>query len=383
MEKVISGGRVPIKMWLKNVEESALVQAQNLADLPFAFKHIALMPDCHAGYGMPIGGVLATVDAISPNCVGVDIACGMRAVKTDIVALDKRDLKDIMSLIRQMIPVGFNSHDKPQSGMPALVHQSKIISDGYAKAERQLGTLGGGNHFIEIQKGSDGHYWLMVHSGSRKLGHSVGTHHNKVAVELNEMWYSSVPKAHQLAFLPKGTLEYVDYWNDMTYCVLYAKANRRAMMARMRDAVDMVVGAEFGEEYDVAHNYAALENHFGKNVLVHRKGATRAYDGEIGIIPGSQGTKSYIVRGRGNEQSFKSCSHGAGRQMSRSAARKELDLAEEVRKLDEQGILHSIRSVGDLDEAAGAYKDIADVMAYQADLVDIEVELTPVAVVKG
>lgn len=384
---VDGGNRIPIKMWLDDVEESAMEQARNLANLPFAFKHVALMPDCHAGYGMPIGGVLATYNAIIPNAVGVDIGCGMCAVKTSLAEIDRPTLVSIRNSIIDCIPVGFEHQEKPQKGMPRLSDAivwkayASIIGQEYKKAQYQLGTLGGGNHFIEIQKGSDGHIWIMVHSGSRNLGYQVGKHYNDVARNLNQKWYSSVPDKWQLAFLPFDSDEGQTYFAEMNYCVDFALANRQHMLDTIQEIFKAYLDVYFAEPINIAHNYAAMENHFEKNVLVHRKGATRARQGELGIIPGSQGTASYIVRGLGNPQSFYSCSHGAGRKMGRKQAQRELDLETEKAKL--KGILHSINRTEDLDEASGAYKDIDIVMDNQKDLIEIVVELKPLAVVKG
>lgn len=387
MNKVISTERIPVKMWLNDLEESALQQVENLANLPFAFKHVALMPDAHCGYGMPIGGVLATKGVVIPNAVGVDIGCGMCAMKTNIEDLNSEQLKKIMSGIRNRIPLGFSKHSQLQSKayLPEVDEIPEMIKRHLINARHQLGTLGGGNHFIEIQYGSDGYIWVMIHSGSRNLGKQVADHFNKLAKRLNESWHSQVPPSWDLAFLPMATNEAKDYLKAMQYCVDYALANRKLMMECVKESFSNVLSEalECSEVINIAHNYAAWENHFKEDVIVHRKGATSAREGEIGIIPGSQGTKSYIVEGLGNEQSFKSCSHGAGRKMGRKQAQRELNLQEEISRLDQKGILHAIRGHKDLDEAAGAYKDIDQVMANQKDLVKILVELEPLAVVKG
>jgi len=386
--------RVPIKLWLGEVEAGALEQMEHLSMLPFVFHHVAGMPDMHQGYGMPIGGVMATQGYIVPNAVGVDIGCGMIALRTSLFAgsLDKTILKKIMGDIRKLVPVGFK-HNKDDHNIPNLPvdffdFNNTVIYDEWDSAKKQIGTLGGGNHFIEIQQGSDGYIWIMIHSGSRNLGNKVATHYNKIAIELNEKWQSNVPKSWQLAFLPFDSKEGKMYFQEMNYCCNFALANRQLMMQRVMEAISNHVDVQFdtaakNTNINIHHNYAALENHFGKNVLVHRKGATRAYEDEYGIIPGSQGTKSYIVVGKGNSESFKSCSHGSGRLMSRSKAKEKLNLKDEIKKLDEQGIVHGIRNVSDLDEASGAYKDISTVMDNQKDLVDIAVELKPLAVVKG
>lgn len=385
--KTINTEKLEVKMWLDEIEDGAVEQIKHLANLPFAFKHIAIMPDSHQGYGMPIGGVLATKGVIIPNAVGVDIGCGMCAVKTSLTELDTETLKKIMGEIRDKVPVGFKHQKELQdeSLMPKILDSNKtpVIFQQYISALKQIGTLGGGNHFIEIQKGSDGHIWIMIHSGSRNFGLKIAEHYNKIAIELNEKWHSSVPKEWELAFLPLESEEGKSYIREMNYAVEFALANRKLMMDRIKDIFSKETTCEFDEMINIAHNYARLENHFGHNVMVHRKGATLADTDTIGIIPGSQGTKSYIVKGKGNIQSFKSCSHGAGRKMGRNQAQKNLNLEEEISKLDKQGILHAIRGIKDLDEASGAYKDIDIVMKNQEDLVDILVELTPLGVIKG
>jgi len=306
-----------------------------------------------------------------------------------------------MGEIRKVVPVGFDHHKEKQDEkfMPGWAGgEYPIIHNEQYPAKKQLGTLGGGNHFIEIQKGDDGHIWIMIHSGSRNLGYKVANHYNELAKELNKKWHTAVDPKWELAFLPTDSEEGQDYIREMQYCVEFALANRKLMMNRVcevfRDAfensgvqedggIDVRPGIVFSDLINIAHNYASLENHFGKNVWVHRKGATLAREGTIGIIPGSQGTKSYIVEGLGNPESFMSCSHGAGRTMSRKKAREELDLETEKKRLDDLGVIHSIRNKKDLDEASSAYKDINEVMDNQKDLVNVLVELTPLAVIKG
>lgn len=381
--------RVPIKKWVTDLEPGALNQATNLAKLPFVHSHIALMPDAHQGYGMPIGGVMATKGVVVPNAVGVDIGCGMITQKTNIKGISIPRLKKVMSEIRKRIPVGFKKHSKSQLGMPDSTHidQLKIVRKEMSNAQKSLGTLGGGNHFIEFQKDEDEYIWLMVHSGSRNLGHKVASHYNDVAKDLNLKYFASVPKQWDLAFLPLDSEEGQAYIREMNYCVEFANKNRQLMLDKiyeaMTDVLNCVVHRGISDQINIAHNYAAMENHFGNNVMIYRKGATLARKDTRGIIPGSQGTKSYIVRGLGNPDSFESCSHGAGRMMGRKQAQRELDLDAEVKKLDDQGIIHSIRGVKDLDEASGAYKDIDVVMENQKDLVLIEKTLTPIAVIKG
>lgn len=375
-------------MWLDDIEPGALKQIKHVANLPFAFSHIAIMPDAHEGYGMPIGGVLATHRVIIPNAVGVDIGCGMCAMKTSIENIAKEDLKRIIGLTREMIPVGFQHHGKPQpeTKMPADhdVSALQVVRREYKSATHQLGTLGGGNHFIEIQKGDDGFVWVMIHSGSRNLGKQVADHYNRIAKKLNEEWSRVLDPKADLAWMPTDHPEAVAYLMEMQYCVDFALANRKRMMERVSEAIVEVAGeVQFSPLINIAHNYASVETHFGEEVIVHRKGATSARSGETGIIPGSQGTASYIVRGLGNPDSFMSCSHGAGRKMGRKQAQKQLDFQAEIKKLEDQGIIHGIRHQRDLDEASGAYKDIDEVMNNQRDLVQITRTLKPLAVIKG
>ncbi len=386
MKKVISTERIPIKMWLDDLEEGAIKQAKNLANLPFAFKHIPIMPDSHPGYGMPIGSVLATQGVVVPNAVGVDIGCGMCAQKTSLKTITKDELEQVLSEARKVIPLGFNWHEASQDEdlMPKNYEDLLIVSEGYDKALKQIGSLGGGNHFIEIQKGSDGFIWIMIHSGSRNLGYKVAKYYNREAIKLNEKYHSMIAKKQELAFLPLEDQLAKDYIKEMNYCVDFALANRKLMMQRMMQSLKKIKGGfNIGKLINKSHNFAAWENHFGTNVLVHRKGATRAFEGEFGMIPGSQGTKSYIVKGKGNIQSFKSCSHGAGRKLGRKQAQRELNLAAEIQLLDAQNIVHAIKTKNDLDEATSAYKDIDQVMRNQTDLVDIVVRLQPLAVLKG
>jgi tRNA-splicing ligase RtcB len=393
MEQVYSDDGVPIKSWVTDLEPGALSQARNLANLPFVHSHIALMPDAHYGYGMPIGGVMATKGVVIPYAVGVDIGCGMCSVETNIY--DIGNLKGLMGRIRMEIPLGFKKHPRNQEGMPPQQdwNELPIVHDNISKAQKSLGTLGGGNHFIEFQRAVEtGRIHIMIHSGSRNLGLKVANHYNKVAQDLNSKWYSNVPKEWQLAFLPLDSSSGKAYLREMDYCVKFAAGSRKQMMATIITIMrqdghwkDDVCGFQrtVDSVFDVPHNYATMEHHFGKDVMVHRKGAILARKDTRGIIPGSQGTKSYIVRGLGNKDSFESCSHGAGRLMSRNKAHKELDLSTEVKKLDDQGIIHSIRNIKDLDEASGAYKDIDKVMENQKDLVIVEKTLSPIAVIKA
>jgi tRNA-splicing ligase RtcB len=380
MRVEIDGG-LPIKLWLTNIEDEALAQAKNLSRLPFAFRHVAIMPDSHVGYGMPIGGVLATKGVIIPNAVGVDIGCGMMAVRTGLTDIYEETIKSVMGDIRKGVPVGFSHHGKPRKwdGFESSP-EIDVIQAELSSAAKQLGTLGGGNHFIEIQKGDDGFIWLMLHSGSRNFGFKTARFFHEKAKELCEKWYSNIPHK-DLSFLPLDEGAGQDYLRAMNYCLSFAHANREEMMRVIRDAVFDRTGCEFFESINVHHNYAVMEHHFGNNVMVHRKGAIRAYAGDVGIIPGSMGTASYITEGLGNQESFMSSSHGAGRRMGRAEATRTLNLEEEQRKM--LGVVHGLRNQADLDEAPGAYKDIDEVMSNQIDLVKITVKLKPLAVIKG
>lgn len=390
MEVKIINNR-PVKIWTNDVEESAMRQIENLTTLPFLHHHLAIMPDVHAGMGMPIGGVLACDGAVIPNAVGVDIGCGMCAVKTNWKMEDLPPhviRKEIMKGIRARIPLGMEHHKEAQDAkyLPQGhdIDKMEIVKRRQHSILHEVGTLGGGNHFIELQKDEEGNLWIMIHSGSRNLGKQVGDYYNKIAVSLNEKWHSVVSPEIRLPFLPHGTREFGAYWNEMKYCIDFALCNRRLMMERIQEVIaDSLKGIEFEPMINIAHNYAAFEHHFGKDVIVHRKGATLAREGVIGIIPGSQGTASYIVEGLGNPDSFCSCSHGAGRVLSRKAAIKTLDMNAEVRNLEAKGIIHAIRCQDDMQEASGAYKDIDTVIANESDLVKLKTKLLPIAVIKG
>jgi tRNA-splicing ligase RtcB len=391
MIRTINTERRPIILWLEDIDHDTLEQAKNLANLPFLHHHVAIMPDAHVGYGMPIGGVAATENVVIPNAVGVDIGCGMCAVQTSLHHVEQSQLKKIIQTVQQTVPLGFKHHKKPQPAewMPEIRSRRSekelpIVCREYDNGRMQLGTLGGGNHFIEVQLGNDGYIWLMIHSGSRNIGYQVAGHYNRLATAYNQAHGGKIPAKWQLDYLLVQSDAGQSYLKEMNYCVQFAAANRQAMMHRVSDILqDFEPSVSFSPALDVAHNYASLEYHFGKEAFVHRKGATRAAAGETGIIPGSQGSTSYIVRGLGNKASFSSCSHGAGRRLGRKQARRELDLKEEIRHLEKQGILHALRHKNDLDEAAGAYKNIAEVMDNQRDLVEIITILKPLAVVKG
>jgi len=391
--------KVPVKSWCKDIEEGAMAQAADLARHPVVFRHVALMPDCHQGYGMPIGGVIACEDAVIPNAVGVDIGCGMGAVRTDVPVenANKENLRGIITKIKETVPCGEGKAHKKAQGWEGFEKDIDAYNDrGWFTehvrdlAGRNLGTLGVGNHFIEIQAGDDNHVWLMIHSGSRHLGNVVARFYNSLALELNTKWHSDIPNK-DLAFFPAESAEGKDYIHDMNFALEYARENRRRIMDRFISAFSSVFNkAGFEDPVNIHHNYAVLENHYGKNVWVHRKGATSARENEVGIIPGSMGTPSYIVEGLGNIESFMSCSHGAGRVMGRMQASRSLTPEECDKAMD--GIVYDrwnkvkrgkTKGMYDLGEAPQAYKNIDTVIEAELDLIKPLVKLRPLGVVKG
>ena len=391
--------RIPIKSWCADTEPGALVQAENLAKHPVLAHHVALMPDCHQGYGMPIGGVIAAKDAIIPAAVGVDIGCGMIAVETDVPAERLAEMsfrRAIQEKIKERIPVGEGTSHKEQQEWDGfesyLDHNGQVADFANALDRKNLGTLGGGNHFLEIQKSDSGFVWLMIHSGSRNLGKRIEEYYHRRAASLNERYHVALPDP-DLAFLPLKELEGHDYFRDMLFALRYAFENRQRMMKVLKETfVEFVPETQFLREVNIHHNYAAFEEHFGETLCIHRKGATSAKLDEIGIIPGSMGTASYIVRGLGNPESFMSCSHGAGRRMSRIAACRDLTVEECDAAMT--GIVcerwQPYRKYGkinkgylDLSEAPQAYKAIDEVIEAERDLVEPIVRLTPLAVLKG
>lgn len=399
-------GKKPIKIWLRDkseVEASCMEQAINLANLPFAFRHIVLLPDCHTGYGMPIGGVLAAKDAIIPNAVGNDIGCGVAFVHLNVSADLLHEIKvsngtlaqSIVGDIMRSIPTGFNHQKKPQksavldafeppAGMPNL---EKEINRAYY----QLGTLGGGNHFVELQTDDDGRLGIMVHSGSRNLGFQVCRAFNGLARKLNAKRPQPIPPAWQLAYLPTDSPEGQAYIQWMNMALGFARENRHLMMERVKEILldNLAKHAGIDDvkldlEINAHHNYAALETHFGEEVWVHRKGAIRARKDEYGIIPGAMGSFSYIVKGKGNPESFHSCSHGAGRVMSRKEATRQFTVEKVVSDLKSQNVVLGKRKRSDVaEESRWAYKDIDEVIENQLDLIEPVLRLRTVVVVKG
>jgi tRNA-splicing ligase RtcB (3'-phosphate/5'-hydroxy nucleic acid ligase) len=388
MKWVKEGGRIPIKSWCEKVEPGAMSQAENLATLPVTFKHVALMPDCHVGYGMPIGGVIACQEAVIPNAVGVDIGCGMLAMQTDLSAdqMPKDLISEILRGVRAVIPVGFEHHKRPQDwdGWKTAPLESPPVRQELDSARRQLGTLGGGNHFIEIQLGDDENIWLMIHSGSRNFGLKIAEHYHRLAQRLCEKENIELP-SRDLAWLPRESSEADEYLAAMDFALRFARRNRELMMERFSEITCAKAGCRTREPINIHHNYCAKENHFGREVLVHRKGATSARKGEMGIIPGSMGTPSYIVRGLGEPESFMSSSHGAGRVMGRNEACRRFSQEECDKAVGD--VVHwwgrDRKGRPDLSETPQAYKDIDQVMADQTDLVQIVTKLRPLGVVKG
>ncbi len=389
--------RVPIKVWLESrdqLEEQCLEQALNLSNLPFVYKWVALMPDTHSGYGMPIGGVIGTEDVIIPNAVGVDIGCGIAFVDTNIRAdsISKSQYEKIITHIMNRVPTGFDHHKNKQKcdilDRASIDKRFKKNRELYAEIERgyrQIGTLGGGNHFIELQEDDNGMLGIMVHSGSRNFGFKIANYYNSVAKGLNKKWGNIVPRHYDLAYLPTDRPEGKEYIMWMNLALEFAKENRSQMMYVVKDVLyKNIRGIEFGDEINAHHNYAAYENHYGKDVWVHRKGAIYAEKDVLGIIPGAMGSYSYIVRGLGNPESFKSCSHGAGRELSRRQAKREYPVDHVVKDLEKQGVILGKTRLRDVaEEYREAYKDIEFVMSQQRDLVEPIKRLKTVAVIKG
>lgn len=409
------GQRKPIKVWLESIDqldENCLEQALNLADLPFIHKWVALMPDTHVGYGMPIGGVIAAKGVIIPNAVGVDIGCGMALLRTNIPAhLVRRCTtsqgplaKVISNNILRNIPVGFSHHQEPQKSSffedlwaPAsdfvqeMSKHPELARLCFPSAYKQLGTLGGGNHFIELQEDEEGRLCVMLHSGSRNVGKQVCDYFNKLARSLNQRWQSHVPPGFQLAYLPVEDEAGQSYLRWMEMSLAFARENRQAMKDTVKSILFNLIPRYTGfikmqvdMEINAHHNYAALENHYGEDVWVHRKGAIRVRKDELGIVPGAMGRSSYIVRGLGNPESFHSCSHGAGRRMGRKKALATYTSQEVLRELAVQDVTLASRSTKDIaDESPFVYKDIDEVMALGNNLAVPVLKLQTIAVVKG
>jgi len=403
----------PIKVWLENIsqlDEACLRQAKNLSNLPFARKWVALMPDTHSGFGMPIGGVVATEGVIIPNAVGVDIGCGMVFVQTDIpvqavLSVDTPNGKlgnAIIGDILRNIPTG-SGHHKQRRECAAVgkfeANMTDRMKTGFAKellkeldkACYQIGTLGSGNHFIELQTNEDGKLGIMVHSGSRNIGFTICHFFNNLAKQLNKGWHSEIPAEWDLAYLPTDNDYGKEYIRWMNFALEFAEENRAQMMQEVIDIVSEKVAKYAGitdvkmsERINCHHNYASYEEHYGNKVWVHRKGAISARKGELGIIPGAMGSTSYLVKGRGNPESFCSCSHGAGRRMSRTEAKAKFGVQETIQDLKNLGVfLGKVKKSDVGEESRFAYKDLDFVIANELDLVEPVGKLKTVAVVKG
>ena len=386
---------VPIKIWLDSpasVEPQALKQLQNTASLRCMFKHVAVMPDVHFGIGASVGSVVATKRAIIPACVGVDIGCGMIASSTPYTLSDLPDnLSALRSEIEAHIPVGFSEHKAPLkeaeqwfAGHPSVGFTRLNLRTSVHKPLCQIGTLGGGNHFVELCTDVNHRIWIMLHSGSRNIGNLVARMHIERAKDVMRQYFIDLPDP-DLSYFVEHTAEFASYWHDLQWCQAYALENRRVML----EIVRRILGRNLKDNglhphvpftVNCHHNYAELEHHFGENVYVTRKGAVRARTGDYAIIPGSMGTKSYIVKGKGNEASFDSCSHGAGRRMSRAKARQSFTLEDVSRQTE--GV-ECKKDMSVLDELPGAYKPIEEVMKQQEDLVEIVCELKQFLCVKG
>lgn len=399
----------PIKIWLNNendLEESCLEQAYNIASLPFLYKWACLMPDTHTGKGMPIGGILAAENVIIPNAVGSDIGCGMAFTQTNIKVSEFRDiitgsgslLHCIIGNILRTIPVGYTSYKKKQKSNvidnalknSELYQKQNELFQELNEAYLQIGTLGGGNHFIELQEDDDGYLCIMVHSGSRHLGNQVCSYFHNKARQLNSMWFSTVPDSFRLAFLPVESEEGKDYINWMNLCLDYAYENRFYLLKKTKEIVSEAVLKQTGKsinfkgEINCHHNYASLETHYGKPVWIHRKGAIRAMAGELAVIPGAMGSYSYIVEGLGNPESFCSSSHGAGRKYSRKGAMENFTCEQVICDLKSQNVILGKTKKSDVaEESRFAYKDIETVMSNQKDLVKPIKRLKSIGVVKG
>jgi tRNA-splicing ligase RtcB len=385
----ISGAKSDVLSWVTHglsFEEENMLR--NVSRLPCLYKHVALMPDAHLGKGSMVGSVIATKDAVIPATVGVDIGCGMMAVKTPFKSgiLDRK-MAEFRHEIERAIPTGFNAYKESVDeasyweGWDAFDDLHKGVQDRKRKAMVQLGTLGGGNHFIEVCLDTEDSVWLMLHSGSRNIGKELAERHIATAKSLHKL--NELPSP-DLAYFIQGTDEFRAYWHDLDWAQKYAMKNREIMMARLLKSFNRMFNdqREFRPEIKVNchHNYVAVEEHFGDSVYVTRKGAINAAEGTFGIIPGSMGAKSFIIKGLGNPQSFNSCSHGAGRKMSRTKAKAKYTIDD--LKAQTAGV-ECRKDKGVVDEIPGAYKDIEEVMRAQSDLVEVVAELKQVICVKG
>jgi tRNA-splicing ligase RtcB len=396
----LNKGCVPVKVWTRDIEPEAIQQLLNVASLPVVHGHVAAMPDVHAGIGATVGSVIPTLKAIIPAAVGVDIGCGMNAVRTSLSAGQLPDnLRSLRMGVEEMVPLGFNMHPASRMRGSALQRVGRSLNDrldrivglhpGLMKMQRrfnetwlcQIGTLGGGNHFIELCLDEADRVWIMLHSGSRGIGNVIGRYFIAAAQKDMRRHKVNLPDK-DLAYFSEGSELFDEYVEAVEWAQDYALLNRQQMMAAVVEVLKRQLPAFQleAEAINCHHNYVAREQHFGENLFITRKGAISAREGELGIIPGSMGAKSYIVRGLGNAQSFCSCSHGAGRRMSRSAAKRRFsrfDLEAQTSGVECR------KDGGVVDEIPGAYKDIDQVMDNQRDLVEVVHTLKQVLCVKG
>jgi tRNA-splicing ligase RtcB len=397
--EIIESSGVPIKAWTRGVqvEEQAKQQLRNLSSMPFIHKHVAAMPDVHWGMGAAVGSVIATKGAIIPAAVGVDIGCGMMAQRTSLFASDLPDnLHELRTEIERRVPHGRTDNGGANDrgawgddqelptelsvGLSRIVSRHPEIERAALRANRHAGTLGTGNHFIEVCLDEDQRVWIMLHSGSRGIGNKIGSHFISLAKKDMERWFINLPDA-DLAYMPEGSEIFDQYIEAVHWAQSFARWNRVCMMEAAKFALSAIRPfTADSEAVNCHHNYISHENHFGANVWVTRKGAVRAREGDLGIIPGSMGAKSFIVRGKGNRDSFCSCSHGAGRAMSRTEAKRRFTVA------DHEASTAGVECRKDedvIDETPAAYKSIDAVMAAQSDLVDVLHTLKQVVCVKG
>jgi tRNA-splicing ligase RtcB len=390
----ITEGRVPVRVYTGELEPAARAQLVNLSRLPIVHHHVAAMPDVHLGIGATVGSVIPTLRAIIPAAVGVDIGCGMMAARLSLQAndLDEKRLKGLFNQISRDVPVGFGQHDERGARSHAAKRFSKPLGKilqrhpGIGKRvgknshwALQLGTLGGGNHFIEVCLDEAGRVWVMLHSGSRGMGNAIGSYFIELAKKDSQQ--VNLPD-RDLAYFPEGAAHFDDYVEAVGWAQDYARANREEMMDLVLEALHRHLPAfeVTDEAVNCHHNYVEQEQHYGEKVWLTRKGAIRARAGELGIIPGSMGARSYIVRGRGAAESFHSCAHGAGRRMSRNAAQKAFSVQDLIAQTE--GVVCR-KDKGVIDEIPGAYKNIDEVMANQSDLVEVVHTLKQVLCVKG
>jgi tRNA-splicing ligase RtcB len=376
---------------IENFEATCLEQLEDISSLSYCERHNVLLPDGHTGTGMPVGGVLSCVaDKVVPNAVGKDIGCGVILLKTNLRGvLSKSDIKKVFDEVRENVPVGFNKHKTAVQWDGFEDYPSDIITKGQIEtAKLQLGTLGSGNHFIELLKDEENYIYIMVHSGSRRLGYTIAEEYGKKAEQACNQWYGEIPLSRDgesLAFLSLHFEEGRQYLRAMQYACEFAKKNRSRIALNVFKCIKNHICENLNvvDRLDIHHNYACIEQHYNQNLMIHRKGARRVRENEFVIIPGSLGTLSYIVKGKGNKKSFFSCSHGAGRTMSRRDAKEKINLESTIQLLSHLDIVHGITSKDKLDESPEAYKDINQVIKDQEELISVVSVLKPIGTIKG